>query len=538
MRYPSGALVIKTSIGGCKIAGKQDKKRKCHIPTEDEIIQKRKDPVFIAQLIDDFDIIVENLDFDNPDCSGFGIAYFIAESFCKYTIVLKENGKQDKKTELNDEQTRIIEKALYLCRLSVYNTYYKEQQFGNSVDYYWYAVNTHILYAEILGILRRYYESIDVLRMARSFFKTYNTITNHDSSDVIRLEERLELEEIRMAYDGMRNNGPMATLYLSHYIIKWKDLLVSEIRNKDIRDVLTKSLSGLEDISKVINDRDNPLPPLFKEEFEQPTDKEEYTYRKFCWDNNLFLSSFNSVYPYYYLVGKHPYNMMRECIDLEDYAEECKILMADIMLSYCHSRYLWYLNINGIDSDKNYPVERIVDPRIIGFRTVSTEPLIDCFTRCYSVLDKVAKVVQYEFGIEIYDKKGEKTYAYYSNLTYTIRKSKELSSNPFLMNLVSLYREISPPDNYKRDYAMWPDFEKINSIRNHIMHSGFAIVDEDFKKTTSKSDLIAYLSLIELQIQTERLLFIVKNAIMYSDSAIRMNRRNQDKLNKVKTKST
>ena len=519
------------------MAGNRDNKRKCHIPTEDEIIQKRKDPVFLSQLINDFDIIVENLDFDNPDCSGFGIAYFIAESLCKYASVLKENGKQDKNKGFNDEQTRIIEKALYLCRLSVYNTHYKEQQFSNSVDYYWYAVNIHMLYAEILGILKRYYESIDVLRMARSFFTTYNTITNHDSSDVIRLEERLELEEIRMAYDGMRNNGPMTTLYLSHYIIKWRELLESEFKNEDLCAVLRKSLSGLDEISKVINDSDNPLPPFYKEVFGQPANEEEYTYRNYCWRNNLFLSPFNSIYPYYYLVKKHPYDMMEERIDFEDYAEECKILMADIMLSYGHSRYLWYMNDNGIDSEKSFPAERIIDPRTNGFRTVSIEPLIDCFTRCYSILDKVAKVVQYEFGIEIYDKNGEKTYAYYSNLTHTIRTSKELSSNPFLMNLVSLYREISPPKNYKKDYAMWPDFERINSIRNHIMHSGFAIVDEDDKKTTSNSPLIAYLSLIELRIQTERLLFIVKNAIMYSDSAIRMNRRDQDKLNKVKIKS-
>ncbi len=486
-----------------------------HLPTVDEIADNRGDLEFVKLLSNNLKQILKVIESD-PDSYNLSLYYhYITETLYKGSVLLRkhQNNHVYKGEEVVDPD-ELITQSLYVCRRAANYSY---DVFLAHIDIdpldYWAFINIHMLYADVLGYLNRRYEAIDVLRIARRYFFTYNGMNAHPPEDINSIEERLMLEEYRVS-TGILAKGAGPDISLTRHLIDWGRLLEKEFKKDSQTYNIVKELT--ENLSKIAGN--NP-PSLYEEDFEQPSNKEDYYYRKYCWEYNLFLSPFNSLYPYYELIGKHPYDMMEELIYLEYYStDKSRIIMTDVLLSYCHSRYLWYVDAK-IGTNKIFPAERIMEQDTLGFRDISVEPLIDCFSRCYSILDKIAKVVQIEFGIEIVNDNGKKVDAYFSGIIYKISNDEKYSKNPFLRNLVDLYHDINPRSSRgKYDYKMWPGLENIVDIRNHIMHSGLAIVGPN---KVGKSDRdVAYMTTSAFIIQTERLLYIVKNAIMYLNSAV------------------
>ena len=167
-----------------------------------------------------------------------------------------------------------------------------------------------------------------------------------------------------------------------------------------------------------------------------------------------------------------------------------------------------------------YPKSRVLDPDSLLFRDESTETLIDCYLRLFTIFDKLAKTIKWTFGIQL-DNVPDKNYekdATAKNITEKIKD--EYRNNPYLMSFVSSYSELNPLAD-RESYVLWPHIKRMNALRNNATHAALIVsvkmeeTDKINKGRSKNQDRDAiYIYYRDFEIQVERLLHITRNAIL------------------------
>ena len=450
-------------------------------------------------------------------------SYLISASlFERYKNIIDSDGDNYSK-QADDCLTR----STYVCRLGIFDSYkYRaDNAFISNLnpDFFTSLIELHILYSHVLRASWKFFEASDTLRVARRFFDTfsirYSTSDGIDISKINDLEKRIVTSEFDVATNVMG-----LCPFMAPYMMEWeKHLKSAGFQYASMYDYR----SDPEEMNKQFNGM-----RYYEDECEYDGSSEHLAYRKYCWDYNHLVSCFNVLYPYYYEKGAVPYRMMEDFFPLEFFKnQDSKSLMADIIQSFAHSRYLWFIDYNNTPVS-HYPVQNVIDSDAHGYRGAAIEGLIDCYSRCYTILDKVAKVVQIEWGITLEKNKR----AYFSEIFKKILRTSSLRSNVFLRNLALLYPDVNPalPTDgelkkrkknngekpaykSKYDYSMWPEIEHLDTIRNHIQHAGLVVTHV---KVDAESKFVAYITEQDLLTQTDRLLSITKNAVLYLYGAI------------------
>lgn len=253
-----------------------------------------------------------------------------------------------------------------------------------------------------------------------------------------------------------------------------------------------------------------------------PMSDAEKNYRYYCWERNLFLNPFNSLFPYFRLESQEATwderFMMEDMIVLDELTEADKAIMADIGQSYCHARYLFY--VYEMSSPPIYPKSRVMDPDSTLFRDESTELLIDCYLRLFTIFDKLAKTIKWTFGIQLENVPGKSFEMDATAINISKKIREEYPNNPYLMSFVSSFSELNPWAD-RDSYVLWPNIKRMNALRNNATHAALIVsvkieevdkINKNRQRNLDKDALFIYIR--DFEIQVERLLHITRNAIL------------------------
>ena len=369
-------------------------------------------------------------------------------------------------------------------------------------------------YALALTYSGRYHEATDYLRVARNTFYEINLyLEARVANDE---EQRLIFNEFLVAYNIADNPRSMMPRMIGP-LIKWgKAILEDKLALSD--ENRGKITSIIERLSSIKAEKAGSV-----QETTRLEPNEEYMrYRDYCWKCNLFLSDLDALYPF---TESYPELSKGTGIAKEDAVCCClrrkrdNHMLYDIIQSYCHARYLFY-QYQMVELPI-YPKFGVIRDDRYGPRLEDQEILIDCYIRLYSTIEKVVRLIGFVFGIDEFRFNHKE----FTELVKKV-KSGEKTLDPNLDNVFQLLCEIrpSPLRNEKVSdglifYEMWPDMRWMDSIRNSIMHAGISIRTAEGKVMKPQNYLLE-LKEKDLDMQTQRLLFIVKNAILYTYDAI------------------
>ena len=254
------------------------------------------------------------------------------------------------------------------------------------------------------------------------------------------------------------------------------------------------------------------------------TPEEVGQYRWWCNSAHLLLTFLDFV-PF--IESRYQYCCDDLTLDAEDV--DLKAMFEDVTETFAHCRYLMYSALT--DADPKYKIAYAFSPK--AKRVHNQEVLMDMYSRLYAVLDKTSHIVIKTFGITLMPKDGAKypPQPSYNQIVKELRNSS--MDNPYLMTLCDIYDEINPRNAYREYgdlpfYSMLPEAEHMDSIRHHIVHSGFYLSVEETGNRSNKD--VAYVRERDFSNHCCSLLSLVKEAIMNTFLAIEYKGRRTDKL--------
>jgi len=249
--------------------------------------------------------------------------------------------------------------------------------------------------------------------------------------------------------------------------------------------------------------------------YELRSDKEK-RYRQFVMENHLFLSVFNLLPT----IEGRPMMDDLYC-NFEGEKKEVHIaLFDDIKQAFAYSRlqfFTYYERLSSLKEGYREHFSMILThdggSNIAFHESILMQELIESYLRLYSILDKIGNLASSAFGLNIGTGKKDKRKPTIRNVALEINQY----DNPFLQQLKAIFMEIDPEYEEKAEkipyYRLTPKAERMDFVRNHLMHNAVEFVLEE-EKIKNSNERIQYISPIEFEDLTSKLLDIVKEAIM------------------------
>lgn len=443
--------------------------------------------------------------------------------------------------------------AIYVCRMgldygeSIAYRYHEEGKKLNDPDYYIYMSWLHIHYSMLLYDSQRYYAAIASIEHARSYNEAVMLMLDDDKSidrflrTLMKMPECKNLvpkgskkELIKQFREGLQSELSLERVILSkqaRIVFRYyqnsprayRDLYASctlALLFKLIQLGGEKEVKPLEELLVLLKRAYPDWPPVYGSILNtqisplnlgnMSEDETKYVY--WCNANHLLLTNYD-------LIPELPVMMIyaRDDIVLKTGNQLVDEMFEDLTEAFSHCRFLLYQATSYIDPAVG--LEYLLSPN--SNRIHYHEVLLDMYPRLYSILDKLAHVVYFHFKISL-KKKNKEADPTFNRIAR--RLYEEPPENPFLKALVEIFIEINPGFTEKGGlsgvpfYLMHPSAERMDTLRNHIVHSGLCLSET---KTDKKSDgNITYISEAEFAQQCTSLITLVHEAIMDTHLAI------------------
>jgi len=205
--------------------------------------------------------------------------------------------------------------------------------------------------------------------------------------------------------------------------------------------------------------------------------KTQIDYRKWCLDNNLFLSPLNDVTKF-------------------------SVSAQDVLL------------MNGFDGVQfNYRIEQLK----VAFRLA------------YSIFDKVALFLNdyFDVGLKVNAVSFRKIWTKNKNKTFEINSCFEGSQNLPLRGLYYLSKDLFDDDF---DDVALPEAKELAGLRNRIEHRYVSL--QDYAASINNSDIHSYVSIDDFQLKTLRIMSMAREALVYLSLAMHREEEIRDIKNK------
>ncbi len=233
-------------------------------------------------------------------------------------------------------------------------------------------------------------------------------------------------------------------------------------------------------------------------------DKEVEGYEGWCFYSVLYLNLFNEI-------PNPNRDWMNDDLDLK-LDERHSIILEDVVRTFDHCRKILY-------EFTKVPIEE----RFSKVRDDSVESLIDCYVRLYSVLDKVAKIIDYFFSLDL----SGKTASFWN-----VSEALAVSSNKYLRSIAMIKDDLFPK-HVERINSVDPHFTfamacyRSSFIRNSIIHDTFRIVGPDEKDYIQWN--VAAITVQDLEYQTWSLMYTVREVILLTKMSVELERNKRGK---------
>jgi tetratricopeptide (TPR) repeat protein len=243
--------------------------------------------------------------------------------------------------------------------------------------------------------------------------------------------------------------------------------------------------------------------------------KAEVDYRKWCLDNNLFLSPLNDVTKLSVSaqdvlhLPSHTYNIDEEArfpnyfnIMKQEYVTARFMLFESLDYYSDHTSDKDVLLMNGFDGVQfSYRIEQLK----VAFRLA------------YSIFDKIALFLNdyYSVGLKINAVSFRKIWGQIKNKKFEINPCFEGSQNWPLRGLYYLSKDLF--DENFDDVAL-PEAKELAGLRNRIEHRYVSL--QDYEAPVNNTDIHFYISIDEFQLKTLRIMSMAREALVYLSLAM------------------
>lgn len=243
--------------------------------------------------------------------------------------------------------------------------------------------------------------------------------------------------------------------------------------------------------------------------------KEEVEYRKWCLDNNLFLSPLNDVTKLSVSaqdvlhLPSHTYSIDEDArfpnyfnIMKQEYVTARFMLFESLDYYSRHSSDKDVLLMNGFDGAQfSYRIEQLK----MAFRLA------------YSIFDKVALFLNdyYDVGLKTSAVSFRKIWGQKKNKKFEINSCFSGSKNWPLRGLYYLSKDLF--DDEFDDVAL-PEAKDLADLRNRIEHRYLSL--QDYKVTVNSTDIHSYISVDEFQLKALRIMSMAREALVYLSLAM------------------
>lgn len=244
--------------------------------------------------------------------------------------------------------------------------------------------------------------------------------------------------------------------------------------------------------------------------------REEVKYRKWCLDNILFLNPINDI-------KSHSVAAVDSLVQppiissIEDPYPPATIgFFSQIKQEFVTSRWMYYHGITTEQphfSDKDVTLINTLD--YPGY-SYSIEHIKSSFRTSYSILDKIAFLLNHYFSMHTKENKVSFRSIWYSDTkNRLINECFEKSENWPLRGLFWLSKDIYEPEFQD---VLETGAKELNNIRNHLEHKYLRIHQIDFPDLAPKDDknkLGRLISRSELEIKALRMLKLARAGLIY-----------------------
>jgi tetratricopeptide (TPR) repeat protein len=241
----------------------------------------------------------------------------------------------------------------------------------------------------------------------------------------------------------------------------------------------------------------------------------EVDYRKWCLDNNLFLSPLNDVTKLSVSardvlhLPSHTYKSDEEA----RFPNYFNIMKQE----YITARFMLFESLDNYTehtSDKDVLLMNGFDGAQFGYRA---EQLKIAFRLAYSIFDKVALFLNeyYGVGLKISAVSFRKIWGQRKNKKFEINSCFQGSQNWPLRGLYYLSKDLFDDDF---DDVALPEAKELAGLRNRIEHRYLSL--QDYAASVNNTDMHSYISIDEFQLKTLRIMSMAREALVYLSLAM------------------
>ncbi len=241
----------------------------------------------------------------------------------------------------------------------------------------------------------------------------------------------------------------------------------------------------------------------------------EIDYRKWCLDNNLFLSPLNDVTKLTVSaqdvlhLPSHTYNIEEEA----RFPNYFNIMKQE----YVTARFMLFESLDYYSehtSDKDVLLMNGFDGVQFSYRI---EQLKVAFRLAYSIFDKVALFLNdyYNVGLKVNAVSFRKIWTKNKNKKFEINSCFEGGQNWPLRGLYYLSKDLFDDDF---DDVALPEAKELAGLRNRIEHRYVSL--QDYATSVNNSDIHSYISINEFQLKTLRIMSMAREALVYLSLAM------------------
>lgn len=250
------------------------------------------------------------------------------------------------------------------------------------------------------------------------------------------------------------------------------------------------------------------------------------TYRLWCLEESLYINPLNDL-------GKHTV-ATHDCLNLPtvtlpvNRAPVCINLFNQIKQEFATARYSYYISVSEKAphlSDKDVP---IVDTMEMLHYSYSVEQMKISFRLAYSILDKIAYLLNDYLGLQIELNRVSFRSLWFDNRRQ-LRQFFATSDNWALRGLFWLSKDLYEKD-MDFDLLLEEDAREISLIRNFIEHKGLKVLSDlhILIYAFSEPDISYSITRTSFEQKTLKLLKLTRAAIMYTAIAISHEEKKKD----------
>lgn len=455
---------------------------------------------FLGERTESIELLQKALDKTSIDQNNLNASFktaflFIRGKICLHLYAVKFNNGHLDNTKLENYGDLFEAKKHFSILL---NMYLSDKSIANSVN-----IGTALLhYCMILGHLSRYVESFSLLDELG--------LKHTDLKENIALARFLMLQKI--AENTCDTTNPFMLIRLeelldisieSPNLYKRNHLLLEETR-KDIETKLEKCM--------LLNNVTKEELKLFSHQAKIESEKYNH-HQKFIQNNHLTLNE-HSLYCECKdaIIDNLTINSACEHTKTEK-TEKYQLLIKKIILDFDNARKTYFRATEKASSSSLYKTstKSQIDKGNV-LMTPETNELISSFSKCFSILDKIASGVNSVFEIETDIKKKKKIF--FNSFFRRNDVKRIINREPNNLFLIAMYSISQDLDKANR----FSDFSQYKDWRNAIEHDQFYLVSDDanieeLHKASIHEDVDFFVHETEFRNKTMYMLQLCKSAI-------------------------